>query len=512
MRKTRLAKLVSLALCLTMALGCFSFSAQAQADKVVIGLVGDPGNIGPFQGMGLGRIGILFTTYEFLVTKTNGAMEGVLMKDYKAVDDLTYQVEIYDYITDQAGNHLTAHDVAWCYQTAKASGNLPKLGSVQSVTAISDYVAEFKFVSLAAGDLNALLMECPIVTRAAYEASPDQMATDPVSTSAYSLVEYASGSKLVYEDKGTYWQKDENLVRLTSKHNIQHIEFDIIVDGAQLTNALKTRSVDVSVFVSDTDIDDFKSMAGFAVSQVPENTTELLVFNCNEGSVFDGKPELRKAIAYAIDSNMLRDGAFAGNGIAVKTYGNTKYADYVEKWNDEEYFEYNPDKAAELFAQTEIPKAPLKLMYITGDSATKMATIIQALLIPYGINVEIHGYDSQLANEYKYQPDQWDILLDEGASSSYLVNVFKLAWDNTGYIHGGAINFVKDAQLQTLLEAALNEETHNDETMDAFHQYLKEQCYGIGLVQKMSNVAHTDTIQALATCFRGQVIPGACEY
>ena len=41
---------------------------------------------------------------------------------------------------------------------------------------------------------------------------------------------------------------------------------------------------------------------------------------------------------------------------------------------------------------------------------------------------------------------------------------------------------------------------------------LKEQCYGIGLVQKLSNVAHTDTIKTLETCFRGQVLPGACEY
>ena len=172
MRKTRFAKLVSLFLCLTMALSLSCFSAGAEAEKVVIGLTGDPGNIGPFQGMGLGRIGILFTTYEFLVTKTNGAMEGVLMKDYTQIDELTYQVEIYDYVYDQAGNHLTAADVAWCYETAKASGNLPKLGSIESVTVVSDYVAEFKFAALAAGDLNALLMECPIVTQTRWRPIP----------------------------------------------------------------------------------------------------------------------------------------------------------------------------------------------------------------------------------------------------------------------------------------------------------------------------------------------------
>ncbi len=512
MRNTRFAKLISLMLCLTMILGCVSVSATAEADKVVVGLTGDPGNIGPFQGMGLGRIGILFTTYEFLVTKVNGEMQGVLMKNLTQVDELTYDVEIYDYITDQAGNPLTASDIAFCYTTAMASGNLPKLGSIDSVTAISEYVAEFKFNTLAAGDLEALLMECPIVTQAAYEASSDQMAVDPVSTSAYSLVDFASGSKLVYEDKGTYWQTDESLVRETSKHNIKTIEFDVIVDGAQLTNALKTKAVDVSVFVSDTDIDDFKTMDGFAVSQVPDNTTEMLLFNCNTGSIFADNLALRQAIAYAIDDNMLIAGAYDGNGAAVKTYGNTKYADYVEKWNDESYYEYDAEKAAALFSESGVASASLKLMYVTGDSFTKMATIIQAMLMPYGINVELCGYDSQLFNEYKYQPEQWDLMLDEGASSSYLVNVFKLGWDNTGYVHGGAENFVKDDTLQSLLVTAMNEETHNDESMDAFHQYLKEQCYGIGLVQKLSNVAHTNVITTLATCFRGQVLPGACEY
>ena len=74
--------------------------------------------------------------------------------------------------------------------------------------AISDYVTRFTFTALASGDLDALLMECPIVTQAAYEASPDQMATDPVTTSAYKVVEYVSGSKIVYENTGNYWQTD----------------------------------------------------------------------------------------------------------------------------------------------------------------------------------------------------------------------------------------------------------------------------------------------------------------
>lgn len=508
-------KLVAIALSLAMLMSCVLGigAASAEADKVVVGITIDPGNIGPFQGMSAGRIGILFTTYEFLVTKVDGVRVNCLAKEITKVDDLTYDVEIYDYITDQAGNHLTASDVAWSYNSGIASGNLPKLGNIASVEAISEYVTRFTFTSLASGDLDALLMECPIVTQAAYEASPDQMATDPVTTSAYQVVEYVSGSKIVYKDTGKYWQTDESLIPMTSRHNVENIEVDIIPDTAQLTNALKTRAIDVSVWVSATDISDFKDMEGFTVSQMEENTTELLAFNCDTGSVFADNPDLRKAIAYAIDSEVIALGAFNGDAKPVKTYGNTKYADYVEKWNGEEYYEYDLDKAKELYAASGASNLNLKLMYVTSDETAMMATIIQAQLAELGINVELRGYDSQLFNQYKYEnKGEWDLLLDEGASSTNLANVYKLAWDRTGYTHGGAINFVKDDTLQSLMEAAMDEATHGDESMDAFHQYLKEQCYGIGLVQKLSNVAHTDTIKTMATCFRGQVLPGACEY
>ena len=127
-------KFLSLLLTLVMILSAVSFASAEQGAKVTVGLAGDPGNIGPFQGMGLGRIGILFTTYEMLMAKgADGKYGPVLMKEMTTVDDLTYDVEIWDYIYDQAGNHLTANDIKFCYETAQATGNLPKLASIASV-------------------------------------------------------------------------------------------------------------------------------------------------------------------------------------------------------------------------------------------------------------------------------------------------------------------------------------------------------------------------------------------
>ncbi|NLV98179.1 MAG: ABC transporter substrate-binding protein [Clostridiaceae bacterium] len=490
-----------------------STTAPSGESKVVVGLAHDPQNIGPFQGMSPGRIGILYTAYEFLAIKEGGEMYGVLMKDYKKIDDLTYNCEIYDYIYDQAGNHLTAEDVAFSYNSGIEYGNLPKLRSINSVEAISEYVVQFKFDTLSIGDLGALWMECPIVTKAAFEASADQMATDPITTTAYKCTEFVSGSKMVFTKTDSYWQTDESKLQNTSKHNVDVIEFDIIPDGSQLTNALKTGAIDVTNWLSDVDVEDFMGKDGFDVTPVPDNLTYFLVYNCDEEQgAFANNKEFRQAIAYAIDLQQIVDGAFDGNGNIAKTWGNTNYADYVESWLDEDYYDTDLDKARQLLAESGVSDLNINLMIVSGDVTTKIATIMQAQLAQIGVTVNINPYDAQLSNTYKYQPEQWDLMLDQAGSTSYLVNVWKLAWDRSGYKHDGAMNFVKDDQLQSLLETAMDVDSHDDASMDAFHQYLKEQCYGIGLAQSMTNIAHTTKISKIVVDARGQTTPGACEY
>lgn len=501
-------KVLSLILALAMMLSMTGFAAAEQGAAVVVGIAGDPGNIGPFQGMGPGRIGILFTTYEFLVTKDGAEYPGVLMKELTPVDDLTYDVEIYDYIYDQDGNHLTASDIKFCYESAQATGNLPKLSSIESVEVISDYVCRFHFTSLAAGDLYSLLMECPIVTQKAYEQYGEQMAIMPVSTSPYRVTSYQTGSTIEYEYTGNYWQKDESLIRTTSKHNVDKITFRVIPDAVQLTNALKTKEIDISAAIDAAYIKDFMDVEGFNVTRFPDNVTKYLIFNNN---VF-GDVKLRQAIAYGIDVNDLNLYAYDNMAMTAKTVGNSKYPDFVDAWNDEPYYEYDAEKAQQLLSEAGVSNPTYRLMYSVSDVNTQLCSAIQADLMDFGINIELVPYDNALFNTYKYADngEEWDLMLDEGGSSGLLSNVWKLTMDRNDQVHGKTIGYVSDDKLQELLDAALAD--NNPENMDAFHQYLKEQCYEYGLIAPVNNMAHTTVIKSAATCFRGQVLPGACEY
>ena len=502
-------KFLSLLLAIMMTLSLVSIASAEQGEKVTVGLAGDPGNIGPFQGMGLGRIGILFTTYEMLMAKdADGVFHGVLMKEMTTVDDLTYDVEIYDYIYDQAGNHLTANDIKFCYDTAQATGNLPKLASIASVEVLSDYVCRFTFSSLAAGDLESLMMECPIVTQAAYEASADQMATDPVTTSPYKVVDFKTGSSITYEYTGNYWQKDE-LTAYTSQHNVNQIVFKIIPEPVSLNNALASGEIDISAMLDAMYVGDYLGKAGYTAVDFQDNITKFLVFNNN---VF-GDVEARRAISTAIDKENLIAFAYNGTGArAASTLGNSNYPEFQEAWASEEYYDYDEEKAAELIEAAGLSGKTFNLMYASGDVNKNLAEAIMSDLSFVGITVNLKPYDNNLFNQYKYAEDsgEWDLMLDEAGSSGLLSQVWKLVLDRRDQVHGKTTGYVSDDKLQSLLEAALDD--NNAENMNAVHEYLKEQCYVYGLVVPVTYLIHTTNIKTAAKCFRGQILPGACDY
>ena len=502
-------KFLSLLLAIMMLLSAASFASADQGEKITVGLAIDPGNIGPFQGMSGGRIGILFTTYEMLMAKgADGKFGPVLMKEMTTVDDLTYDVEIWDYIYDQAGNHLTAKDIKFCYDSAIATGNLPKLASIASVEVLSDYVCRFTFSSLAAGDLESLMMECPIVTQAAFEASADQMATDPVSTSPYKVVDFKTGSSITYEYTGNYWQKDE-LTAYTSQHNVNQITFKIIPEPVSLNNSLASGEIDISSWLDAMYVGDYLGKDGYVAVDFQDNVTKFLVFNNN---VF-GDVEARRAISTAIDKENLITFAYNGTGARpAHTVGNSNYPEYQAAWDDEEYYDYDEEKAAELVEAAGLSGKTFKLMYASGDVNKNLAEAIMSDLSFVGISIELKPYDTNLFNQYKYAEDsgEWDLMLDEAGSSGLLSQVWKLVFDRRDQVHGKTTGYVSDDQLQSLVEAALAD--NNAENMNAFHQYLKEQCYVYGLVVPVTYLIHTTNIKTAAKCFRGQILPGACDY
>jgi ABC-type transport system substrate-binding protein len=489
-------------------------AAPAIASKVTVAIPGDPSNLGPFVGMSLGRIGVLTTMYEYLFYLVGPNLTPYVAKSVEKVADKTYDVTLFDYVTDSAGNHITAADVAFSFNTAMQLGELRPLGDIQSVTAKSDYVVEFVTkAEPGPGNLEKMLVECPIVSQKAYEASADQFATKPVTTAAYKLTEYVPGSSLTFERRADYWQTDPTQSPVVAKANVQTAVFQIITEPAQHTIALQTGTAGVSTSVPGSDVSLFDGVAGFTVTRNQDNLTNLLAFNGSEGNPFASQ-ELRQAVSYAIDKKALCNAIAPGACNPAHELGNSNFIGYLTKWDTEPYYEYDLAKAQQLLASAGYKPGDLTVTLLAQSqppSTGLVCQVIQADLEALGITVNITQVDPPVFQSEKTDPAKWDLSLDAAAGGDYVFSPWQLMLDQKRY-NGTTSNWFKDDQLQALMDTAAAQDTFNDANVDAAWQYIKDQDYMLGLFSYVNNIVSVSGITSVFLDERGFVVPGACEY
>jgi ABC-type transport system substrate-binding protein len=484
------------------------------ADKVTVAIGADPSNLGPFVGMSMGRISVLTTLYEYLFydNKATDTLDPYVAKSYEQTNETTFVVTIFENVYDSAGNHITAADVAWAYNTAIEANAYRPLGDVSSVTATGDYTVEFVVKDAAgAGEFDKISTECPIVSQVAYEASADQFATMPITTAAYVLTEYIPGSSLTFERNADYWQTDPSFKTVVSASNVQTAVFQIITELAQHTIALQTGSADISTSIPGSDIALFDSDPAFTVFKKMDNLTNVLAFNGSEGNPFTSL-ELRQAVSYAIDKQALCDAVSPGACNPSHVIGNSNFEGYLTQWETEDYYDYDLAKAQELFTASGAPADLTVTLLCQNDARTGLtAQVIQADLLQLGITVNITQVEPAVFQSDKTDPTKWDLSLDATAGGDFIFSPWQLMLDQNRY-GGTTSNWFKDDQLQLLMDTASGTDTFTPENVDAAWQYIKSQDYMLGLFSYVNNIVSVSGITKVFQDSRGFVVPGACEY
>ena len=493
-------------------------SGPASDITVRVGITGDWATLSPFAAVNLGRLVTNPAIYERLFTPAEfgGELIGVIGKSYEMVGDLVVRVTIYENIHDTAGNPIKAEDVKYSYDMAKESGFFPRTSFINDITVVDENTLDFTFNAIELGTLENVFNHVDIVSQKAYEASEDGMATAPIGSGPYKVVENVSGSSLTLEKTGDYWQEDA-LVHPQSKSNPDTIVFKIIQDPAQMAIALETGEIDVASSVASNEITRFmdeagSSKSGYTVAPWLSNVTRILYFNVSEGNPFANK-DLRKAVLYAIDNNVLLQGVLSGLGEADVTFGGSVFGNFQDKWVDEDYYNFDLDKASEALAASGVNVDDLKIRIMTSANPEliKAAQIIQAELLEIGLNSEVLSYEEALYQSYLYETDQWDIQLNMKGSGPKLANLWQYCFDARQY-EFGTQNFVVDPKLQELMEVITVPGQDTTENIEAFHQYLKEEAYAYGLYNPYSYAVGVDGVTTITYYEKPFVLPGGFEF
>lgn len=502
-------------------------------DKTItIGITGDPA-WGPWASFTPGRRNTAGMIYQTLLSQVTDPDTGevtiyyVMMSGYEKVDDNTYRVYLRDGIYDTNGNSFTASDAKFSLEKAKESQKVSGMNDMLECNIVNDLTIDIVMgATMAVGDFEELLTAPNMVTQASYEASPDEMLTTPVGTTGYVLTEYTAGATCTISKADLpYWNEDATTLEdgycfIYETGKVDTVNFKVITDTSTMAIALETGDIDIASSVATTDLDLFRS-DDYSLANIPDNVM-YTVYNCSEDSVMSNL-NLRLAFAYAFDSEDCLDASYDGDGLVATAWGYKGTIGWQSAWDDPnwDYFGYDPDKAAQYLQAyydetgTSAKDLHINLLVTTTSTHVKIAEVLQA-----SINAlvgteccELLQYETNSYNELMDDPTAWDVLLYYGmANKPYVLYNWNQTMNAARKTSGLATIKIYDQTLQDLIEAAIGEDTFSDETVTAFHDYVMEQCYAVGICTGYTHWAAASWVKSFAVGPKSCVVPNAMTY
>ncbi|MCD7857020.1 MAG: ABC transporter substrate-binding protein [Clostridiales bacterium] len=487
---------------------------NGRADKVVYASTQAYSSLTPFLNP---------KTYTAAVFETLGRyhdygsdFEGLLMESWEQTDELTYVAYLYDNIYDSEGNHITASDVVFSFETVRTEGEISQTDVIAEITALDDYTVQFTWADTpVTGAFEQMMSLVNIVSQEAYEASGDGMASSPVGTGPYVVTSWTSGVSMTLEVNENYWASEEQVKFDTQKQNADVIEIQTISETSQISMALQTGEIDMTEDLAATDASSFEEGGAYSdsysVLEQADYAPKSILVNVSE----DAKTSdyyLRQAIMCAIDNEYIASVVNGGSNQAVYGLGAPSNSDYDEEAWKSYLPERSVEQAKEYLAQSAYPDGTtITLLLIDGGINNDIAEIIQNQLTQIGIEVDVQAqtFGNWLTN--KGDSTTWDLIISELSSTNCCAAIYQNAFDT----RDGSSNeiFSTDATLQELLEACIFVDNHTQESVNAFQQYLTEQAYVIpGLVQINYNVYDSTLISEIVYSGEGAVLPQAFTY
>ena len=439
--------------------------ADAGKDSVVIAIGSEPETLDPTKGWGHGNSPIVQSTLVKYTSELN--FENDLAVDYKLSDDgLTWTFTIRDdaYFTD--GEKVTADDVAFTLETAKASNGSFDLTYMESAVAQDETTVVITLSRPTSIFLNTLA-SVGIVPEHAYN---DDYGMNPIGSGPYKFVEWRPQEQIMFTANENYYGEAPD---------IKNVTVVFMSEDAALA-AVKAGQVDVAYSVATlatTQVNGYHVEAiqsadnrGFTLPVLPDEgrTTQSGV---PIGNNVTCNLEIRQAIAYAIDREQIADTVLNGfgrpaysendgmpwNNPDVKIETDVEYAKKLlldNGWTDTD---------GDGIVEKDGLKAEFKCVYPSGDSVRQAVGMAAAeQLLDIGIKVDIEGMSWDEIMKVMFSEA---VLMGWGSSSpneTYYLYRSEGALLDDFYNPEGYQNDITDAYLDAAMSALTVEEAYEN--------------------------------------------------
>ena len=469
---------------------------------ITVGVSTDIGTMNQFGATSPGVSLKKLLCYETLFFKNaDGDILPLLGKDYTTDGDGTYEIELFDYITDSQGNPMTASDIVFSIEQLKGQASQSDLWStITTCEAEDDYTVKIVVDPESTGQMEKILTRVSMITEAAYNNSPDALATEPVGTGGYVLdtTQTITGASYTFVRRDDYWQTDEEYITERNANYLKKLICKVYTDTSTLATGLETGEIDITADLDTVGLElftDGTTVAPGYIELADENNSFVhLLFNCAETSPCSDI-NLRQAICYAIDAAACAYSVYGNKGEVCYAPTNPNLDDSGEEFFYDEYFDYDVDKAKELLEASNYNGETIKILVLPRTSVSGSAVLIQNYLKSIGIESELLEYEMSVYRTKRVEENpEYDIeLMGATASDSHVYTSLK-EFNAASYTNGLSRIMIPDDELKELFDEVASQKTNSPEAVQALFDYVTDQCYVYGLYYSTDTIIGTDSI------------------
>jgi glutathione transport system substrate-binding protein len=360
--------------------------ATQKAEELVVGISSDPATLEPMIQSGQAIRLIKMCLYRGLVAyQADGTIGMEVADSYTVADDnKTYTFKIKENAKFHDGSSITAEDVKFSMErildeTVGATFRIDFSSVLDYCEVVDEKTVKIILKEPSAPFLDYLtLPESVIVSKTWCESHGNDLNSNPMGSGPYVFDSWDKGREIVVKAFDGFYKpgKPESPV----------IRFVVAPDDTTRVNALRTGEVDLIDYVPAIEVIAMSGDPNFTVD-ISEAPFMCLQVNCTDGPL--AKPEVRQAIAYAVDRKGVIDAAFMGRGTEIFGFpSRVGQNGYDGKYDN--YFSFDPEKAKKMLADAGYPDGfKVKILSSsTYDMHKQTAIVVQDSLKKIGIDAE----------------------------------------------------------------------------------------------------------------------------
>ncbi len=410
---------------------------------LTVGLDGEIDTIDPLKSVTIVGFQVYTQMYEGLVA-ANPTLDGVvprLADSWDVSDDgMTYTFHLHPGVTFHNGQPFTSDDVQFTFNRVMdpnfGSPRRPNFTTVDHLTVVDPMTVQFTLTHPYAPFLTQL--ETMYIEP---NSTSIDFSTTPVGTGPFKFVEWVSGDHITVTKNPSYWQAGQPY--------LDGVTFRPIPEPATRVVDLQTGNVDLLNSVQFQDLPTLKSDSSVQVWSVPGVVRDHVGFN-NSKPPFQNNPNLRRAIAWAVDRQTIADQLLYGYGQPAQIpVPQTNWA-YTTELNNPAGYDLAKAKAFYDQANPKPTQITVKVSPTYPDEV-KMAELMQQSLSQIGIDLQIQQLEwstwiKDVVSDGNYE---MEIVLISGGIDP---DDFYYQW-----LHSGEVfNLVRysDPQMDQMLEQA----------------------------------------------------------